>query len=570
MTTRGNWDELIAGGRSEIARGAGHGDPDRRTPAGCHHRDGCRVLQPPDGRRRGRHPQHAEGASRRADRSGGRGASRPAGEDDRRRVAARIRERGRCDRMRGRGPARHAVAQRRRAGEQAGRVPDRRQYRRHHYRRQRHLRRWRERRRASRGAVRARRHLHLARGERADQGQIVALLRRSRRAHGQEHRSRGRCLRSFGEGHRHAAGDTGGAAGAGRRAARAAPARPNRHRGRDRRDHPRRCRDLVVAAPGQSDRRAAEPRAAGRGDARPEPADGDGQVPRGLCQWVHEIGTAPCDRGGAPGRWNLADGCVAEPRAGRGESAGEMPAVPRRTMRDDRHQRRRPARRRGRHRARARCAARALCRLVQPGADSSHAPEGSGARGYRDLRDVAQPQGDRVSRCRDPQRGHRRSDPARRGGTGAARMQRRSAAPGIRRPLPSLRGREPGRAALAIDDADRRGARADRRAGGRGSDPYRLARCPCEDLAVVSGGGAREPGHGLSRFQHPEGARRRAAIRQLADLGLDKRRACGGTRPRGLPSAQRSALHPGCGERRVAAATRRWPMAAAVDGARHL
>ena len=57
-----------------------------------------------------------------------------------------------------------------------------------------------------RNAVRAGRALHLARGERSDQGQAVARLRRSGRADGEEHLARGRRVRARREGHRGAAG----------------------------------------------------------------------------------------------------------------------------------------------------------------------------------------------------------------------------------------------------------------------------------------------------------------------------------------------------------------------------
>ena len=112
--------------------------------------------------------------------------------------------------LRGQYSAQHGPAQRRHAGGQANRIPDRHQCRRHHHRRRRYFRRRRQYRRAAGNAVRARRGLHFEGGERPDQGQAFDGLRRSRRAGGEEHRARGGRVRADRQRHR-------GHSGSGRR-----------------------------------------------------------------------------------------------------------------------------------------------------------------------------------------------------------------------------------------------------------------------------------------------------------------------------------------------------------------
>ncbi len=140
-------------------------------------------------------------------------------------------------------------AQRASSGRQADRVPDRHQCRRHHHRRRRHFRRRRQHRRPSRSAVRARRRLHLARGQRRGQGQALAVLCRSRRAGGEEHRARRRRLRAGRARHR----GTSGQCGAGRH--RAGP-RVRRRRAGDPLlpDQGRRAARLGQDRPGSADR----------------------------------------------------------------------------------------------------------------------------------------------------------------------------------------------------------------------------------------------------------------------------------------------------------------------------
>ena len=75
---------------------------------------GCRRVQPSHGRRRGRHPGPAEGDQKGPRRNHHRRASGAYRQDHRRRHAGRVCQCGRCRARRGRGPARHGGAERRR------------------------------------------------------------------------------------------------------------------------------------------------------------------------------------------------------------------------------------------------------------------------------------------------------------------------------------------------------------------------------------------------------------------------------------------------------------------------
>ena len=89
---------------------------------------------------------------------------------------------------------------------QADRFPDRDQRRRYHHRRRRYFRRRRQYRRAAGDPVRTRRRLHFQDGQRPDQRQAFAGVRRPRRAGREEHLPRGRRVRTYGKGHRSPSG----------------------------------------------------------------------------------------------------------------------------------------------------------------------------------------------------------------------------------------------------------------------------------------------------------------------------------------------------------------------------